>query len=131
MQKSSEGQAAKKILIIEDDTSLVKVLRDSLTREGYVVLESRSGKTGLGIALTQHPDLILLDIVLPDLDGISIVKAIHDDPAGQKIKVIMLTNLSDTQNVAEALVNGSYDFLVKSDWKIDDVIKVVREKLAG
>ena len=131
MQKSSEGQAAKKILIIEDDTSLVKVLRDSLTREGYVVLESRSGKTGLGIALTQHPDLILLDIVLPDLDGISIVKAIHDDPASQKIKVIMLTNLSDTQNVAEALVNGSYDFLVKSDWKIDDVIKVVREKLAG
>ncbi|HLB66772.1 MAG TPA: response regulator [Candidatus Saccharimonadales bacterium] len=131
MQKSSEGQAAKKILIIEDDTSLVKVLRDSLTREGYVVLETRSGKTGLGIALTQHPDLILLDIVLPDLDGISIVKAIHDDPAGQKIKVIMLTNLSDTQNVAEALVNGSYDFLVKSDWKIDDVIKVVREKLAG
>ena len=131
MQKSSEGQAAKKILIIEDDTSLVKVLRDSLTREGYVVLETRSGKTGLGIALTQHPDLILLDIVLPDLDGISIVKAIHDDPASQKIKVIMLTNLSDTQNVAEALVNGSYDFLVKSDWKIDDVIKVVREKLAG
>lgn len=96
-----------------------------------MVLETRSGKTGLGIALTQHPDLILLDIVLPDLDGISIVKAIHDDPASQKIKVIMLTNLSDTQNVAEALVNGSYDFLVKSDWKIDDVIKVVREKLAG
>jgi DNA-binding response OmpR family regulator len=121
----------KKILIVEDDLPLLQVLRDKLTREGFSILEAKNGKEGLETALSEHPDLILLDIMLPVMDGIAVLKELHADAWGKDAKVIMLTNLSDTQNVADAITLGSHEFLVKSDWKIEDVVKVVRSKLKG
>jgi DNA-binding response OmpR family regulator len=119
----------RKILIVEDESSLLKVLCDRLALEGFTVLAAKDGKEALEKAFSEHPDLILLDIVLPLVDGITVLKKIHADPWGKHAKVIMLTNLSDAQNVADALTLGSYNFLVKSDWKIEDVVKVVRDML--
>lgn len=119
----------KRILIVEDELPLLNVLRDKFVREGFSVLEATDGKQGLESALAEHPDLILLDIILPVMDGVTMLKKLHADDWGKDARVIMLTNLSDNKSVADALALGSHDFLVKSDWKIEDVVKAVNHKL--
>jgi DNA-binding response OmpR family regulator len=122
-------KTTKRILIVEDEVPLLNILRDKLSREGYEILTAEDGDEGLEIALSAHPDLILLDINLPGMDGLTVLKHINADTWGAKAKVIMLTNLNDYQSVAVALALGSKDFLVKSDWKIEELVKIVRENL--
>jgi DNA-binding response OmpR family regulator len=120
----------KQILIIEDDATLRDILKDSLTGEGYAIVEAQSGEEGLSRGLASHPDLILLDILLSDEDGLTVLKKIRADEVwGKHVKVIMLTNLSDNQSVAAALDLGAHSFLVKSDWKIQDVMGVIHDEL--
>lgn len=119
----------KKILIVEDETSLRNALRDKLLLEGFIVLEAKNGEEGLGVALRDHPDLILLDIIMPKMDGLTMLKKLREDVWGKNTKVILLTNLSDNEKVSEALLQGSYDYLVKSDWKIEDVVTKIRARL--
>ncbi|OGI26051.1 MAG: hypothetical protein A3J76_05605 [Candidatus Moranbacteria bacterium RBG_13_45_13] len=119
----------KTILIVEDEISMLNALRDKFTREGFEVLEAKNGEEGLEIALRDHPDLILLDIVMPKMDGMTMLKRIRADAWGKDVKVIILTNLSDNEKTAAALAQGSYDYLVKSDWKIEDVVAKVKERL--
>lgn len=118
-----------KILIIEDESSLRNALRDKFTRDGFEVLEAKNGEEGLDVALREHPDLILLDIVMPKMDGMTMLTQLREDEWGKTARVITLTNLSDTEKVAEAIEHGSYEYLVKSDWKIEDVVATVRKKL--
>jgi len=124
-------QANKKILIVEDELSLRNALRDKLTREEFAVLEAKNGEEGLEVALREHPDLILLDIIMPVMDGITVLKKLREDEWGKDAKVVLLTNLSDNEKIAEAIMHGTYDYLVKSDWKIKDVVAKVRERLEG
>lgn len=119
----------KKILIVEDEVSLRNILRDKLSSEGFAILEAKNGKEGLELAFSEHPDLILLDIVMPIMDGITMLKRLRTDVWGKNAKVITLTNLTDDQRVADVLALGTQDFLVKSDWKLENVVKVVRDKL--
>jgi DNA-binding response OmpR family regulator len=119
----------KKILVIEDELSLRHVLRDKFTREGFEVIEAKNGEEGLGASLSERPDLILLDIIMPVMDGMMMLKKLREDAWGKGAKVIILTNLNDNIKVAEAMAEGSYNFLVKTDWKIEDVVKTVKEKL--
>src|SRR5688572_30772596 len=110
---------AQRILVVEDDVNLRGILRDSLTTEGFVVSEAKDGEQGLQIALAEHPDLILLDIILPGIDGLGVLTEIRKDKNwGQYAKVVMLTNLSDNQSVAACLELGAHSFLVKADWTI-------------
>jgi len=120
---------SKTILIVEDEVSLRHALRDKLTHEGFSVSEAKNGAEGLKSALRDKPDLILLDIIMPKMDGMTMLKKLRIDKWGKDAKVIILTNLSDSQKVADAMAQGSYDYLVKSDWKIEDVIKRVNERL--
>ena len=121
----------KTILVVEDEISLLNALRDKLTRENFAVLEAKNGEEGLEVALREHPDLILLDIVMPKMDGMTMLRKLREDLWGKSAKVIILTNLSDNEKVAEALEQKSYEYLVKSDWKIEDVVAKVRERLEG
>ena len=120
----------KKILVVEDEMSLRNALRDKLGLEGFIVLEAKNGEEGLDVALRDHPDLILLDIIMPKMDGLTMLKKLREDVRGKNTKVILLTNLSDNEKVSEALLQGSYDYLVKSDWKIGDVVAKVRARLS-
>jgi len=124
-------QESKTILIVEDETSLRHALRDKLTRENFAVLEAKNGEEGLEVALREHPDLILLDIVMPKMDGITMLKKLREYLWGKSAKVIILTNLSDNEKVAEAMRQETFEYLVKSDWKIEDVVAKVRERLEG
>ncbi|OGL87785.1 hypothetical protein A3I42_04495 [Candidatus Uhrbacteria bacterium RIFCSPLOWO2_02_FULL_49_11] len=117
------------ILIIEDERPLSQALDDKFTREGFKTLVAKNGEEGLDVALREHPDLILLDIVMPVMDGMTMLKRLREDAWGKDAIVIMLTNLTDNERVADAITEGSHDYLVKSNWKIEDVVKKVREKL--
>lgn len=120
---------AKTILIIEDDQALLKALVEKFTHEGFSVLEAHNGEEGLGKSLQEQPDIILLDIVMPKMDGITMLEKLREDSWGKNAKVILLTNLSSSEKISEAINLGSYKYLVKTDWKIKDVVEKVREEL--
>lgn len=120
---------AKTILIVEDEAPVVKALYDKLTQEGYIVHNAENGVEGLKFALSNHPDLILLDVLLPKMDGMEMLKRLRKDQWGEHVPVIVLTNLSEPENVIEGLDQYVYDYLVKADWKLEDVIKKIKERL--
>jgi len=117
------------ILVVEDEGSLRKALTLKLTRHGYHVLEAENGQVGLDQALKHHPDIILLDIIMPIMDGITMFHELRKDDWGKSAKVLILTNLSDHEKMAIATEKKSYGYLIKSDWKIEDLMKKVRETL--
>lgn len=114
---------------MEDDLPLLHALKIALSQAGFKILEAKDGKAGLSAALKKHPDLILLDLIMPIMDGMTMLKKLRDDAWGKKAKVVILTNLSDSEKVVEALQSGVYDFLVKTDWTIKEVVDKVKKKL--
>lgn len=121
---------SQKILIIEDEQSLLKALQSKFEREDFVVIVARDGEEGLEKSFSEHPDLILLDIIMPKMDGLIMLERLRRDDWGKTVPVIMLTNLSDESKVTEAIQRGSFDYLVKSDWNINDVVDKVKNRLA-
>lgn len=120
----------KKILIIEDETPLRNAISDILTFEGFTVFQGKNGQEGLEVALREHPDLILLDLMMPVMDGLTMLEKLREDAEyGKHAPVILLTNINDPEKVAQATEAGSYDFLVKSDWNIEDVVKKIKGRL--
>lgn len=118
----------KTILIVEDEIPELNALRDKFTRENFAILEAKNGEEGLEIALREHPDIILLDIIMPVMDGMTTLVELRKDLWGKDAKVILLTNLSEAERIPEPL-RHAVDYLVKSDWKLEDIVKKVREKL--
>src|SRR3989338_4953265 len=102
-----------KVLIVEDEIELLEVLADRFKQEGFIVLSARNGEEGLQLALEELPDIILLDLIMPKMDGMTALKKLRQDPKGKDVPVILLTNLSTSDKIAEALQNEAYDYLVK------------------
>jgi DNA-binding response OmpR family regulator len=121
----------KKILIAEDDKVLLNLMRDELTAQGFEVLGVSNGKDGLETALKVHPDLVLTDITMPIMNGMEMTTELRKDEWGKNVDVIVLTNLSNDKSVADFLENGAYDYLLKSDWSLDEVVRRVKEKLGS
>lgn len=121
----------KTILVVEDEKSIREAIVDVLTRKNFLPLEAKNGKEGVELALSKHPDLILLDLVMPEMDGMAALKKIRQDAWGEKVPVIILTNLSATkeQLVEDMVTHKPMYYLVKSDWKIYDVIDKIQEIL--
>jgi len=119
----------KIILIVEDEKPLMNALFAKLTKEGYGLLRATDGEEGLKMALKKKPDLILTDIIMPVMDGITMLGHLREDDWGKNVPVIILTNLSDEIRLKEAQDNNVNDYLVKSDWKISDVAAKVKEKI--
>jgi CheY-like chemotaxis protein len=117
------------ILVVEDESAVSEALGDKFGREGFEVFLAKDGAKGLEVALREIPDLILLDIVMPVMDGITMLEKMRKDKKGKKIPVIMFTNLSDSDRIKEAQKKGVNDYLIKADWKLEDVVKKVKEKL--
>ena len=119
----------KTILVVEDEKSLRNALADSLSLKGFLFLEAKNGREAVEVALSSRPDLILLDLFMPEMDGMTALKKIREDAWGAEALVVILTNLSATD---ERLVEGialykPLYYLIKSDWKIHDVIKKIEE----
>lgn len=122
-------ETKSKILIVEDDIDLMEVLVKKFELENFTVAQAVNGQVGLELTLKEYPDLILLDVVMPVMDGMTMLTNLRLDEWGQKVPVILLTNLSDEIRVAEDVERGVYDYLVKSDWSISDVVAKVRARL--
>lgn len=121
----------KTILVVEDEKSLRDAIADILRLKNFLPLEAKDGKEGVDIALAQHPDLILLDLLMPVMDGMTALKKIREDAWGTKVPVIILTNLSATkeQLVEDMVTHKPMHYLIKSDWKLHDVVKKIEEIL--
>ncbi|MBI4993986.1 response regulator [Candidatus Wolfebacteria bacterium] len=115
----------KKILVVEDEKPMRRVLADSLIAEGFSVLEAENGIIGLDVAMREHPDLILLDLLMPQMDGIEMLKKLREDAWGKNAIVIVLTNLGDTEKIVEATKCGAYGYLLKTNWRMDEVIRKI------
>lgn len=118
-----------KILVIEDDPIVQKSLVEHLVESGFNIVAAGDGAECLQKAGEEKPDLILLDLILPKMDGITFLKKMKDDGAIKDIPVVVLTNLSDKETVAECLASGSTDFLIKTDYTLDEIAEKVRAKL--
>lgn len=118
----------KTILIVDDEQALLDALVDKFTREGFVVLGAKNGQKGLSLALAEHPDMILLDLLMPVMDGMTMLANLRKDRWGKDAKVIILSNFSEVEKAA-SLTKGIIDYLVKTDWDIDNIVKRVKEGL--
>lgn len=121
---------SKSILIIEDEPALSSLLVKKFDQAKFHVMTAVDGKDGLTMALDRKPDIILLDIVMPRMDGITMLKELRKDSWGKDARVIILTNLVDSRSLAQALGEGAYDYFIKTDWDVADIVTKVEEKLA-
>lgn len=125
-----DEQDKKTILIAEDEPSLMSALRDKLVHEGFDVEESFDGEECLAVTEKKKPDLILLDIVMPKMDGMTVLEKLKEDEENKAIPVIILTNLSSFKDIQEAADKGAHDYLIKTDWSLEDIVSKVRERLS-
>lgn len=117
------------ILVIDDDPELCEVLKEALTNAGFGVETAGNGEEGLKKAIEVKPNLILLDLVMPVMDGWEFLERLHQDEWGKTTQVIILTNADDIDSLSRAIEGRGYEYLVKTDWKIGDVVERIRERL--
>ncbi|MBN2016054.1 response regulator [Candidatus Dojkabacteria bacterium] len=120
----------KTILVVEDEVPISKAITDKFRREGFEVLQAFDGEDGLEVALKKKPDLILLDILMPKVDGITMLKNLREDMWGKNVPVFLLTVLSDMDKISEAVQVGVSGYLIKSDWKLEDVVEKAKDQLS-
>lgn len=118
-----------KILFIEDEPALQKALGDFLRSHGYEVLSALDGEQGLAEVRRAHPDLVLLDLILPRLHGLDILQAMRDDPLLSAIPVVILTNVESSESVERAVELGAKAYLVKTDYALEEVLAKVQSVL--
>lgn len=123
------ADAAHTILIVEDEAPTALAITDKLKLEGYNVLHADNGKDGLAMALEQHPDLILADLKLPQMDGMEMIRQLRTDSWGKDAKVIILTNTSDVSKIEEAMVHGTFFYMIKGDSSMSDIVEKVKSQL--
>lgn len=118
----------KKILIVEDELSYVKLLNDQLSSRGYEVFSANNGKEGLTLTKKHNPDLILLDIKMPIMDGMTMLDLLRRTENGNFTKVIMLTNLEPNGKIINNAIKDQLTYyFVKSDTKLASLFKKIKE----
>lgn len=123
------GKQNAKILLVEDDTSLSAVYRSRLEVEGFEVKEVNNGEDALASALEFRPDLIVLDAMMPKIDGFDVLDILRNTPETMNIQIIMLTALSQPKDKQRAEDLGADDYLVKSQVVIGDVVDRIKHHL--
>ena len=118
-----------KVLLIEDDKMIIDMYTLKFTQEGYEVFQAENGKDGLASALKNQPDVILLDIILPQMDGFSVLKELKEDNNLKKTPVILLTNLGQDGDVKKGLELGATDYLIKANFTPAQVVDKVKSVL--
>ena len=122
--------APARILLVEDDRILRKAGEVTLRKKGYVVVVAVDGEDALVKVREHKPDLILLDVVMPKLDGFEVLTRLKDDPSTRDIPVIMLSNLSEPSDIRKATDRGARAYLVKSSLRPEQLAEKVAETLA-
>jgi len=126
-QKNSTAQ--KRILLVEDDDALANVYLIRLQAEGFDVRRVSNGEDALATALKYHPDLVLLDVMMPRVSGFDVLDILRNTPETSNLKVMMLTALSQESDMERAKALGVNEYLVKSQVVIADVVDHIRHQL--
>lgn len=119
----------KKILIIEDESSLQKTFSDLFQGEGYQTISALDGEEGLRSAKTDRPNLILLDLVLPKIHGLDVLRQLKEDLGTKEIPIIILSNLEGANEVERALELGASTYLVKANYTLKEVLDKIKKEL--
>lgn len=119
----------KKILIVEDSQDLLEVYKSRFELEGFNTKIAKDGEEALAIAVDFRPDLILLDVMMPNVHGFDVLDILKNTPKTSNIKVVLLTALSQPTDKARAASSGADDYLVKSETDLDKVVECVRSHL--
>lgn len=118
---------ADKILIIEDDKFLRELISQKLLREGYDIIEAVDGEKGIEEVKKEKPNLILLDLILPGIDGFEILAKIKADPKISKIPIIILSNLGQKADIQKGLEMGAVDYLIKAHFTPGEIVEKIRQ----
>jgi DNA-binding response OmpR family regulator len=120
-----------KILIVEDDSFLLNMYATKFEMEGFEVVMAEDGEKGLRLAKKEMPDMILLDILLPKMNGFEVLKALKEDELTKDMKVLLLTNLSQRAEVDQGFDLGAVEYLIKAHFMPSEVVAKVKKILAS
>ncbi len=115
-----------RILLVEDDRFLRRAAEAALRRHGFTVLTAADGEEGLRLARAEKPDLVLLDLIMPGLQGFEVLKLLKAEAATSAIPVIVLSNLGQDSDVQRAMEAGAADYLIKANLALDMLIERVK-----
>lgn len=118
---------AKKILFIEDESALQKTFADVISEKGLEIISALDGQSGLRLAKSEKPDLILLDLILPKTNGFDVLKCLKEDLATKEIPVIVLTNLEAMEDIDRALKLGAKSYLVKTNYSLQELAEKINQ----
>jgi len=119
----------KNILVIEDDDFFRELLRKKLLSGDFNIIEAVDGERGIEIIQKRKPDLVLLDLLLPNMDGFEFLSKMKLDPNTSSIPIIILSNLGQHEDIERGLKLGANDYLIKSQFDIDQVIGKIKNIL--
>jgi CheY-like chemotaxis protein len=120
----------KKILVIDDDQFFPKTLEASLPPGKYTLITAEDGEQGLEILKTQKPDLIILDLLMPKLDGTSFLKKLKESPDLPKVPVLVSSNLSSVKKISDVMTLGATGYVIKSDESMQSIVQDI-ERIMG
>lgn len=127
--ESQPARPKRRILIVEDDNAIASIYCDKFAREGFQVSYAADGAEGLRMAQELKPQIILLDLRLPKMDGLAVLRELKQDSSTLMIPVIVWTNLSEAEEEQKARSLGAVDYLVKINHMPSEVVQKVRERL--
>jgi CheY-like chemotaxis protein len=119
------------IMIVEDDSFVMDIYKTKLSQEGFSVVEAENGTEALKKLKTTKPDLMLLDIIMPYMDGLEVLKKMKENEDTKNIPVILLTNLSQKEEVDKGMSLGAKDYLIKSHFTPSEVLEKIKVCLAN
>lgn len=127
--KAEAQSSSKKIMIIEDDTTISNMYKTGLTNYGYEVSVAQNGEEGLKMVKQAKPNIILLDVIMPKIDGFAVLTQLKADKDTKKIPVLMLTNLGQTEDKQRGKKLGAIDYIVKADFTPMQVSEKIKKYL--
>jgi len=130
MSTKTDKLAKTKVLIVEDDKFLQKILVLKFSSDGFDVRAASDGEEAVALIRAERPDLVILDLIMPKLNGFEVLTNIRTDAATRKLPVIVLSNLGQDEDKKRAAEMGVADFLVKSDISIQEVVQKAKEAYA-
>lgn len=119
----------KSILVVDDEVDLRNVLEQKFSEEGFVVYTATNGNEALDVALKKKPDMIVLDIVMPEKNGFEMLSELQKDEWGKSVPVIFLTNSSSLETISKAVEFSDAEYIVKTDIGLDEIVKRVKERM--
>lgn len=125
----NESQVKKRILIVEDDDFIREMYEEELIRVGFEVAAAATGEEGLKILSQAQFDLALLDILLPGINGLEVLKQIKQNPQTQNLKVVLLTNLGQEATIKEGFQIGAIGYLIKAAYNPDQIVQEIKNFL--